>query len=338
MTYRTLLVGCGSISIQELKGLTARADVEVVGLVDLKEENARARASEFGLDRAEISSDLAGALKRLDPDVVVDCTVPSAHASVVIPALEHGCHVLGQKPMADTLENARAMVKAASKAKGTYGLIQTSRHSAGPLALREFLASGRIGEVHTLDLRFFAGMHFENDFRLTMEHSLLLDMAIHAFDLSRFISGKDAMSVYAQDWNPPGSWFGHGASAAAIFRMTDGARFVYHGSWCAEGVGGNDWRVIGSEGSAVLKGSSIQAHRAKWRPGNFKAELEDISTEVAPLAKEASGHVGAVNDFFDALNEGREPIAPPEDNIKSLAMVLAAFKSAEEGREVEIEA
>jgi len=337
MIYKILLVGCGSISREELKGLVSRDDVTMVGLVELNEAAARDRATEFDLKDAAIETDLAKALRELQPDVVVDCTVPSAHASVTIAALESGCHVLGQKPMADTLENARRMVKTASQAKGRYGVIQTTRHQAAVKALRQFIASGRIGRAHTLESRFFMGMHFENDFRLQMDHVLLLDMAIHAFDAARFVSGKDALSVFAQDWNPPGSWFKHGASAAAFFNLSDDSRFVYHGSWCAAGCPGSEWRVIGSEGTAVLKEKTIHAERGVWTSG-FRADIEDVSIPVEPSSARDAAHAGAVNDFFDALREDRDPISPAADNIKSLAMVLAAIKSCETGRVEKVEA
>ena len=61
-------------------------------------------------------------------------------------------------------------------------------------------------------------------------------MAIHTFDMARFISGADPVAVYCKEWNPSGSWYDHDASAIAIFEMTGGIVYTYRGSWCAEGL------------------------------------------------------------------------------------------------------
>lgn len=87
----------------------------------------------------------------------------------------------------------------------------------------------------TLDADFYLVAHFDG-FRTEMDHVLLLDMAIHTFDQARYISGQDAEHDYAADWNPSGAWYRHGANAVAFFKMTDGVRFSYRGSWCAEGL------------------------------------------------------------------------------------------------------
>lgn len=65
---------------------------------------------------------------------------------------------------------------------------------------------------------------------------LILDMAIHTFDQARFTTGPDPVSVYCQEYNPPGSWYAGNASAICIYKMSDGTVFCYRGSWCAEGA------------------------------------------------------------------------------------------------------
>ena len=75
---RVVLVGCGGISKTWLQASAEIADLEVVGLVDLVAESAKARRAEFAIT-AEIGSDLAAMLERLKPDLVFDCTAPEAH-------------------------------------------------------------------------------------------------------------------------------------------------------------------------------------------------------------------------------------------------------------------
>lgn len=337
MPFRVFVVGCGSISREELKPLCARSDVEIVALVDIREENARARRDEFNLTRAQVHTDLEMALTEHRPDVVVDCTIPAAHREVVLAAFRHGCHVLGQKPLADTLEHAREMVAAGQASGKSYGIIQTARFSAQNQGLRDFLRARPFGRLTALDFRFFLGMHFpEGDFRNTMEHVLLIDMAIHQFDAMRMITGHEPVSVFCKEWNPAGSWYAHGASAAAIFSMSDGLQANYHGSWCAEGVQGSEWRVFGERGSLSTKGPEGPIAKRVLRTEGFRSTCEDLEVPIPDLAPEARAHHGAVNDFFDSLRDGRQPDSPAADNIRSLAMVYGAIQSAREGREVKI--
>lgn len=334
---QVLLVGCGSISIQELKGLTTHPDARVAALVDIRPENAKARQAEFGLSDAEVSTDLDAMLAKHRPDLVVDCTLPATHSGIAQKAIAAGAHVLGQKPMADTLAAAREAVRAAHASDRTYGVIQTMRFAAVSRALRDFVASGAIGEVTTVDHRFFNGMHFpDGDFRHTMEHVLILDMAIHSFDLARFITGKDARSALCREWNPPGSWYARDAAAFAWFTMDDGVRFVYHGSWASEGLTAAEWRITGTEGSVVAAGGAIRAERVTG-PGGFHSEVEEIEVPAPRLSEQEKAHVGAVHDFINAIRDGREPISPCTDNFRSLAMVHAAIASSETGRETDVE-
>jgi len=71
------------------------------------------QADQFGMEDVPIGSDLAAMLDRTRPDAVFDCTVPTAHRNVTLEALRRGIHVLGEKPLSDTLATAREMVQAA---------------------------------------------------------------------------------------------------------------------------------------------------------------------------------------------------------------------------------
>lgn len=333
---KVVLVGCGGITRAWFAAAKKLDDLDFVGLVDLNLDNAKKRNEEQGLD-AVVGTDLKEILNATKPDIVFDCTVPDAHCEVTLTALNHGCHVLGEKPMASSMAEARRMVKAAEDNNKIYAVIQNRRYMKDILKYRDLLASGLIGDLTTLNADFFLGVHFEG-FRLEMEHVLLLDMAIHSFDQARFISGKDPVSVLAYEWNPPGSWYKHGASAVCVFEMTDGAVFTYRGSWCSEGMNTSwecDWRAIGQKGTIIWDGLENIAGEIITEKEGFNPEKEKLEIEPA-TELEIGGHTGVMYDFLDAIDNGTEPQTICTDNIKSLAMVHAAVESAETGRKVEI--
>ena len=181
-----VLAGCGGISRAWLDAVRDIPDLRMAGFVDIREEAARARAEEYGWHGAIVGRELTTVLAATRPGVVFDCTVPEAHLGVTLEALRHGCHVLGEKPLADSMTHARQAVEAAQAAGKIYAVMQNRRFDANIRRLCRFLASGAIGPVTTVNCDFYIGAHF-GGFRDHMAHVLLLDMAIHTFDAARLI-------------------------------------------------------------------------------------------------------------------------------------------------------
>lgn len=335
--FRVVLAGCGGITRAWLNHAAERTDLDFVGLVDLFPENAAKVQEQFGLSGARIGTDLAEMIDATAADVVFDCTIPAAHKSVVLTALAHGCHVLGEKPLAESMADAREMLAAAQASGKTYAVIQNRRYLDNIVRFREVIRAGQIGPLTTLNADFYLAPHF-GGFRDEMEHVLLIDMAIHSFDQARYIADADPVSVYCHEWNPAGSWYAHGASAQCIFEMTNGLVFNYRGSWCAEGLQtawACDWRAIGPKGTARWDGEDeLQVAAVVGNEGFFR-KTERLDPPATPPL-DFTSHAGVINEFVESLKAGTLPQTVCTDNIKSLAMVHAAIESAESGRKVAI--
>jgi len=337
---RVVLVGCGSISKTWLNAVRDIPDVKMVGFVDLYEDVARQRSQEYGWTEAVVGTDLGATLDQTAPDIVFNCTVPEAHLDVTLQALEADCHVLGEKPLADSMENARKLVAAAEAAGKTFAVIQNRRYDPNIRKLRSFLDSGVIGRITTVHSDFYIGAHF-GGFRDHMEHVLLLDMAIHTFDAARLISGADPLTASCLEWNPPGSWYDHDSSAVAVFQMTNDIVYSYRGSWCAEGLNTtweSNWRIIGTQGSVTWNGANKFQAQVVRKTGSFFSEVEDIEVPDSDPGEKVGQHAGVIKEFVRSIQCGTTPETICSDNIKSLSMVFGAIESAESGRRVDIEA
>ena len=334
---KAVMVGCGGMSGAWLKPAAEIRDLEIVALVDIREEAARRRAEEFKLKDALVSTNFEAALEQMRPDIVFDCTVPEAHVEVTLTALTYGCHVLGEKPLADSMENARKMVAAAQKAGKLYAVIQNRRYQANIRRLHAFLRSGVIGPLTTVYCDFVIGAHF-GGFRDRMMHVLLLDMAIHTLDSARFLTGSDPVAVMAKEWNPAGSWYDHDASAVAIFEMTGGVIYTYRGSWCAEGLNTSwegEWRFIGEKGSVAWNGGDEFRAQVVAKTGGFTSELREVAVPAFDAMQHA-GHDAILREFVQCVRFGGAPETICTDNIKSLAMVFGAIESSAARRRVEV--
>jgi predicted dehydrogenase len=336
-TLKIVVVGCGGISNLWFKALKGIADVTVVGLVDIQEASALKRKTEHHLDSARIGGDLAAMLQETQPNIVFDCTVPDARATVVQAALKHGCHVLSEKPMAASMSEARQLIKAAKEANRLFAVMQNRRYDPRIQALRSFLDSNALGELTTLNGDFYLGAHF-GGFRDKMPHVLLLDMAIHSFDQARFISGADPVAVYCHEWNPRGSWYERDASAIAMFEMSNGIVYTYRGSWCAEGVNTSwecDWRAVGVRGTVTWDGADRFHAQVAEKGESLIRPFKDVPVP-APEAATYDGHTGCIRNFIDCVRTGRIPETICTENIKSLAMVFGAIESAQTGKRIPI--
>ncbi|GIV83852.1 MAG: oxidoreductase [Candidatus Roseilinea sp.] len=339
-TLHAVLVGCGNMSRGWLRTLATIEGLVVAGLVDVVAEAAQARKDEFGLAHARTGDDLEAMLSSVKPDIVFDTTVPEAHAQTTLTALRHGCHVLGEKPMATSMDDARRMVEAAQRAGKLYAIVQNRRFTAPIRRIREFLRSGAIGDLTTVNCDFYIGAHF-GGFRDHMPHVLLLDMAIHTFDQARFLTGQDAVRVaFCQEWNPRGSWYDRDASAIAVFEMNDGVIFTYRGSWCAEGMNTSwegDWRFIGANGSAKWDGGNGFCAQTPEERSGLIYKQRDLTLPELDTTGLSEGHASVIRQFVDCVRKGGTPETVCTDNIKSLAMVFGAIEAATRGRPITIQ-
>ncbi|MCL6511538.1 MAG: Gfo/Idh/MocA family oxidoreductase [Anaerolineae bacterium] len=338
-TLRAVLVGCGSMSRAWLRAAAATEGLSIAGLVDIVEDAARARKDEFALADAHTGDDLEAMLVATRPDIVFDVTVPEAHAQTTLTALRHGCHVLGEKPMAASMDDARRMVEAAQRAGRLYAVVQNRRYTAPIRRVREFLRRGAIGPLTTVNCDFYIGAHF-GGFRDHMSHVLLLDMAIHTFDQARFLTGADTVRVaFCKEWNPHGSWYERDASAIAVFELSNSAIFTYRGSWCAEGLNTSwegEWRFIGANGSATWDGGNGFRAQTPDESSGFIRKQRELPLPELDTTGLSEGHASLIRQFVRCVREGGTPETVCTDNIKSLAMVFGAIEAAERGQPVNI--
>ncbi|MGX7873497.1 Gfo/Idh/MocA family protein [Mesorhizobium sp. ORM6] len=336
-----VLVGCGAMSRHWLDAARQIDGLAIVGLVDLDPERAKARAHEYGLDGAVIGTSLDAVLDQTRPDAVFDVVVPAARREVALSAFAHNCHLLTEKPLADSPENAHAIIEAARQAARVHAVVQNRRYVANVRRIRRFLESGAIGAATSIHADFFVAPHF-GGFREEMAHVLLLDMAIHTFDAARYMVGGEPASVYCQEWEPANSWYRQGSSASAVFDLGGGKVFTYAGSWCADGFRTSwegSWRIVAERGSLIWDGNdALQAEVVvSGRDGIFD-KTQPIDVPPLDPADRVGGHLGIIQDFMRAIEIGTEPETRGADNMKSLAMVFGAIESAETGRRVDISA
>ena len=323
MPHRALQVGVGGFGKGWTRVLSDSPAVDLVGIVDVRREALDEARAKHGIAEDACHTSLDEALDELSPDLVVCVTPPEFHREVAEAALAAGAHVITEKPLAGTMEDARAMADAADAAGRQLAVSQNYRYDAAARTVQELVKTGRLGEPGAFAVEFFRGPRFEGSFRRHMPYPLTIDMSIHHYDLMRAILGLDPVWTFARAFNPPWSWYDGAASVCQAFGFEGDLVGTYSASWCSQGSEtqwNGDWRIECSEGVII------------WKDGLVKAGSAADKLEEVPLVEpDATGQRGVLAEFVEAVERDRAPETSARDNLKSLAMVFNTIVSAESG-------
>jgi predicted dehydrogenase len=321
---RVVVVGAGGMGRAWLRTVEESPLVELAGIVDLDLEAARAAAASLGRPDLPVGAGTARLAADVGAQAVINVTVPAAHHPVTTEALAAGLPVLGEKPVASTVAQGLSLA-AAAELHGQLFMVSQSRRYNRQLFEAKRLSSS-LGRVGIISAEFFKAPRF-GGFRDAMDHPLLLDMAIHQFDMARFLLDADPVSVFCEEYNPSWSWYRGDAGATAVFEMTGGERFVFTGSWCSPGQETSwnaSWRISGENGTMLWDGDNEPTTSLAPDGGSSN----DPGQEIA----------GSLRDFVTAVRTGSTPMGRVHQNIMSLAMVEAAVLSAATGSRVSLDA
>jgi len=334
-TYSIVVVGCGGMSHEWIKYALEDSACSIVALVDVFIDNANKIKQEFNL-QCPVFDNLEEAINITKANLVFDVTVPASHMQVVTEAMRLGCNVMGEKPMASSILEAKEILTVQNETKKVYSVMQNRRFIKNIRAFRSIIQSGQIGNTGMVCADFFIGPHF-GGFRDVMDSPLVLDMAIHTFDQARFITGSNPISVYCHEFNAAGSWYKGNASAICIFEFEDNSVFCYRGSWSSEGCPTSwesTWRVTGSKGTAIWDGHNLPYAEvvSPVDANTFTNDCKKIEIDMSWNGRE--GHTGCLDEMFLALKEGRNAETDCSDNFQSILMVYGAIESARIGKKV----
>ena len=324
---RIIQVGVGGMGNTWTRCIAASKTWEAVAYVDVDPKALREAAARYGLPESRCFTNLQEALDKVEADALMDVTPQKFRKAVCCAAFEKGLHVLSEKPLADTLRNAQAIVNRAAKLGRTYMVAQNYRYQAPAQTVKRFLGSGRLGDIGYVGVNFQKGPHF-GGFREAMAYPLVLDMSIHHFDLVRCLLNADIETVQATSIAAPWNWYQGDATVMAQLELSNGVVVNYFGSWVANGwetPWNADWRFDGSRGALLWEQDVITF---SGKPG---------SRRKVPLVKWPLEHQAyLIEAFGEALDEGVEPETSGRHNLNSLAATYAVVKAARERRPVAV--
>ena len=333
---KVIQVGVGGFGAHWLRLLNDYPGIKLAALVDIDSETLE-KASQFaGVTTGACFADLETAVDQVQADALICVSPPVYHRQHTITAMKAGLDVICEKPLAINMADAVAMAQYAKDNKRLFAVSQNYRYRPVTWTMHKLIANGEIGELGQINLDFYKGWFFTTkDFRRTMDHPLLSDMGIHHFDLLRYITGSEALTVRGESWNPPWSKNEGDTSVSLTFTLENNGRFIYSASWCAQGDfadwNGN-WLLEGELGSIRYRDGALSLNQTN---DQYQVqESRDVPLEGPPVQNQSY----VLADFMAARDENRQPLTSIFDNLGSLAMVDAAREAVNSGERVQIAA
>ena len=334
---RVVQVGLGLWGRSWAEVVRDAEETELTAVVDPSPEASFFVEEELQLPSGNHHATLDEALEKTECDCVLVVTPPGTHHGVVAEALEAGKHVLVGKPLDTTLSGA--LVQAAKRAGRILTFSQNYRFKAPFRAAQGVVRSGALGELVGVRIscrRDARELFPPGDFRYSMRHPYVVDMAVHHLDLLRAMTDRQIRSIYGRSWGAPDSPFNHPPAVAALIDMEDGTPAVYEGTWAHRGPEtswNGEWEVVGEAGRVIWTGALADRNVGEvllepWGDSPRAVEQPRLALTERPAVLHA---------MISAIQGGEEPETGASDNLASLAAMLGLVESIESGAPIEVE-
>ncbi len=343
---RAALVGAGYISGQHAPAWVASPDADLVAVCDLDRGRAEKRVAQLaalGQTDVAIYATLGDALAHTTIDCVDIATRPDTHQALVEQAANAGIHVLCQKPVAASLTEARAMVEICQRAGVRFMVNEMWRYLPWFRDLRRLLDEGAIGNAHYLriigprnPMHRSRPVHDTQPYFADMPHLIIYEMYIHWIDCARYLLG-DATAVYARAARVNPAIVGEDW-AVVMLGHASGATSLIESSWATphdppdETFREGDVLVEGAEGALHFDPASGELRLAR-------TDRSEVVGRYLPLSQAyQTAFNGCIGHFAAAVRTDAPFESPADDNLRTLAVTLAAYKSIERGAVVTLTA
>ena len=302
------------------------AETELAAIWDDDPARGKAASDQFGVPfiagrDAFLASDLDG---------VIVCSENVKHRSMVEAAAKAGKWVLCEKPLATTIEDARAMIDACKKAGVGLGTAFPCRYVSPLMAAKADLDSGRFGAIYAAACTnngSFPGGWFADE-KLS-GGGATMDHTVHVVDLLRWMFGKEITKVYCENGNLIHEGIGTDDVGSLHFEMEGGIKVSHIASW-NRSKSFPTWGDVTMEIIAENGVLNVDAFNQKINVYNDTV----MKAEWAPWGDNAD--LGLVRDFAAACDEKRDPAITGYDGLKAVEVTVAAYKSAKSGAMVSI--
>jgi len=352
MTVKVGIIGSGLIArLAHAPGYKA-AGAEIVATADLVESRAIQLATDF--DIPNTYTDYHELLARPDIDAVSVCVPNHLHREITVAALKAGKHVLCEKPMSVTVEDAQAMLQASKETGKILMLGFNNRFRSDVQRLKKFIDEGQLGDIYYAKTGYIRRRGTPFGWFTVKEESgggPVIDLGVHVIDMTRYLMGNPRpVSVMASTYQKfrhynlmdtdawcssdvkeglrTGKEFDVEDLATALIRFENGATLVMEASW-ASNIAERDSiysTLMGDKAGAQLTPEL-----------KIFSEQDGMLTDTLINTANRSPHTEEIKHFVNCVETGSEPISTAQHGVEIQQILNAIYESAKIGRSVDIE-
>ncbi|WP_335872592.1 Gfo/Idh/MocA family protein [Bacillus sp. 2205SS5-2] len=327
------VIGCGSIAqYRHLPEYANNNQVEIVAVCDIVEERVQKTADIYGANAYIRFEDL---LANEDIHAVSVCTPNNLHASISIAALNAGKHVLCEKPMATSREEAERMIIAAKENDRKLMIAHNQRFVSSHRKAKQLIENGEIGKIYSFRSAFGHGgpegwsADGKNSWFFKKEEAYIGamgDLGVHKTDLLRYILGEEFVEVGAFIETSAKKNADVDDTAVCVLKTESGTIGTLAASWSYVSKEDNSTIIYGEKAILRLEDDPQHSLVIQYATGEVvKYELSGIQTNDD--GGQNNSHI--VDEFVLAIVTDKEVLVNGEEGMKSLQVVLSALESNE---------
>ena len=319
-------------------------DTEIVAVCDIIPETAAKAAEMAGVPKKNVFADYNKMLEKVELDIVDVCTPNCYHKGPTVAALDAGCHVIVEKPVATSVAEVEEMIAAKNRSKKLLMVAQSVRFGGEALAAKRFVDEGGMGRIYWAQAELLRprGVPAWGAF-ISGEMSAggpCYDLGVHILDLCLHLMGfPEPVRVSANIWveisdkpslmkHDPKKFTVPDELAAGFIRFEDGACISLATSWAVNAPGGTNKMFLAGTKAGI---SSPPLTIVREEHGM----LTNATAQVLPEAGIKS-HSEEIRQFVEAVRTGGPSPVPPEQALITQRILDGIYASAEKGREVKV--
>jgi predicted dehydrogenase len=327
---RGAIFGCGMISEHHLRAWGRIPEVEIVALGNRTVERAEQRCGQFA-PAARVYGDLRSMLEREDLDFVDILTPPALHREHCLAAKQKGLHIICQKPLSNTLGEARQLAREMSGYPRLFAVHENHRYRPWFQTIDSQYRAGGFGKVSLVRLEHLNARGPAEAYKLAASEGVLLEYGSHLLDMMRGLLGEP-LRVYAR---------AHHLNSAvqaeslvhAVYEYPE-TTAVIDVAWKHAGITQGSVLVAGSEGEAYFEGTMTRGETSRlrcWRNGSIirdehRSVMEDYADSFYFFERQC----------VDAMLGRGGAVRTVEEYMQTLVCTFATYESVEHGTIVEI--
>ena len=346
------IIGTGGISNSHVKAYQQMEDVEIVAGADIVPGKAREALDRWNLPQAKAFENTQEMLDTMELDAVSVCTYNTAHAECAIQALRAGCHVLLEKPMTVTLEDAQAVRRVEKETGKILTIGFQPRYDGRMRKIKEIVQSGQLGKVYYIQTgggrrrgipgSTFIEKRYAGVGALADIGCYSLDMVLNALGYPKPLTVSAVSYDYFgknPKYTPPedAARFSVDDFCGAFIRLEGGITLDFRMSWAMHMDTTGDTLILGTKGG--LRIPSTECWNGSFdKPMTLYRDVAGAPVETTiPLIEDKSDLWDKkIRSFLDAIITGGKAPVPTSQILYNQAIIDGIFKSNEIGHGVEI--